>query len=70
MSAPNQGRQSPEPEQSKPEQIEKPTGSGSGKMDESSSKDEGKHDQTAGLEDNPEHPLAKASEEKTSKTVS
>lgn len=41
-------------------------------MDNSKDKDEGKsaEDQLSGLESNPEHPLQKSAEEKTSKTVS
>lgn len=42
------------------------------RMDNSKDKNEGKgaEDQLSGLSSNPEHPLQKAAEEKTSKTVS
>lgn len=41
-------------------------------MDNSKDKNEGKgsDDQLSGLESNPEHPLQKSAEEKTSKTMS
>jgi hypothetical protein len=67
MSAPNQGRQSPEPER----QTDAQTGATteSGKLDESSKKDEGKDDQTSNLSSNPTHPLEQAAKEKSSKTV-
>ena len=67
MSAPNPGRQSPEPETQSGSQINAPTDSG--KMDGSDKKDEGKEDQTSGLESNPTHPLEGAAKEKTSKTT-
>jgi hypothetical protein len=67
MSAPNAGRQSPEPEQQSGAQTGATTESG--QIDESSHKDEGKDDQTSGLESNPKHPLEEAAKEKTSKTV-
>jgi hypothetical protein len=65
MSAPNEGRQSPDPERQSGAQIGATTESG--KLDESSKKDEGKDDQTSGLSSNPKHPLEDAANEKTSK---
>lgn len=71
MSAPQQGRQSPEPEtQTDAQQQAHPGQPGSGKIDNSKGKNEGKDDQTSGLSSNPEHPLQKNAEESTSKTVS
>ncbi|ETN47092.1 uncharacterized protein HMPREF1541_01282 [Cyphellophora europaea CBS 101466] len=70
MSAPNAGRQSPEPEtQTGSQQQDIPTQPGSGKLDESKGKDEGKNDQVSGLSSNPKHPLADEAEKKTSKTT-
>ncbi|KAK5056060.1 hypothetical protein LTR84_012611 [Exophiala bonariae] len=70
MSAPNAGRQSPEPEnQSGSQQQAHPAQPGSGKIDNSKGKNEGKEDQTSGLSDNPTHPLAAHAEETTSKKV-
>jgi len=69
MSAPNAGRQSPDPEhQSGAQQGDIPT-QGSGKMDESKGKDEGKDDQTSNLSSNPTHILEEHAQAKTSKTV-
>ena len=67
MSAPNQGRQSPEPERQTSEQAGAFTESG--KLDESSKKDEGKDDQTGNLDSNPTHILEQEAKDKTSKTV-
>jgi len=67
MSAPNQGRQSPEPERQSGAQAGATTDSG--KVDESSKKDEGKDNQTSGLSSNPTHPLEQAAKDKTSKTT-
>ncbi|KAJ9499762.1 hypothetical protein LTR99_000393 [Exophiala xenobiotica] len=67
MSAPNQGRQSPEPETQTDAQQKQTPAQGSGKMDESKSKDEGKGEQTSGLSSNPTHILQEHSEETTSK---
>ncbi|KAJ9635997.1 uncharacterized protein PV06_01144 [Exophiala oligosperma] len=69
MSAPNAGRQSPDPErQTGAQQQEHPSQPGSGKIDESKAKNEGKDDQTSGLADNPKHILQEHSEATTSKT--
>ncbi len=68
MSAPNAGRQSPEPERQSGAQS-KDTPAGSGKMDEKKGEGEEKEDQTAGLSSNPTHPLEEEAEKKTSKTV-
>jgi hypothetical protein len=62
MSAPNQGRQSPEPEGQSGAQQQDPQA----KPDQGVERDSGKNE-LEGLASNPEHPLAKASEEKTSK---
>jgi hypothetical protein len=67
MSAPTQGRQSPDPERQSDAQAGATTESG--KLDESSKKNEGKEDQTSGLSSNPTHPLEEAAKEKTSKTT-
>jgi len=67
MSAPNQGRQSPDPEHQSGAQAGATTKSG--KIDESSKKDADKENQTSGLSSNPTHPLEQAAKEKTSKTV-
>jgi hypothetical protein len=67
MSAPNQGRQSPDPERQSGAQIGAITESG--KLDESSKKDEGKQDQSSGLSSNPTHPLEQVAKDKTSKTM-
>ncbi|KIX02358.1 uncharacterized protein Z518_08299 [Rhinocladiella mackenziei CBS 650.93] len=69
MSAPNQGRQSPDPErQTGAQQQAHPSQPGTGKMDNSQAKNKGKEDQTANLESNPVHILAASAEEKTSKS--
>jgi hypothetical protein len=67
MSAPNQGRQSPDPERQSDAQAGATTESG--KLDESSKKDEGKQDQASGLSSNPTHPLEQVAKDKTSKTM-
>jgi hypothetical protein len=67
MSAPNQGRQSPDPVHQSDAQAGATTESG--KIDESSKKDTGKENQTSGLSSNPTHPLEQAAKEKTSKTT-
>jgi hypothetical protein len=67
MSAPNQGRQSPDPERQSAAQTGATTASG--KIDESSKKDAGKENQTSGLSSNPAHPLEQAAKEKTSKSA-
>ncbi|KAJ9664561.1 hypothetical protein H2198_000212 [Neophaeococcomyces mojaviensis] len=70
MSAPNAGRQSPDPERQAPEQQSAHPGQpGSGKLDNSKQKDEGKEDQTAGLESNPKHILEDHAHTTTSKTT-
>jgi hypothetical protein len=63
MSAPNQGRQSPDPEHQSGAQQSTTLGSG----EHSATKDSNQKDTLAGLPSNPEHPLQKAAEEKTSK---
>jgi hypothetical protein len=70
MSAPQQGRNSPEPEDQTKTQIGAVVKSG--KMEESSKKDEGKSqdEQTRGLSSNPVHILEKNANDSTSKTVS
>jgi len=67
MSAPNQGRQSPDPERQSSAQAGATTESG--KIDESSKKDTGKENQTSGLSSNPTHPLEQAAKDKTAKAV-
>ncbi|KAI1618663.1 hypothetical protein EDD37DRAFT_647454 [Exophiala viscosa] len=70
MSAPNAGRQSPEPEtQTGAQQGDHPAQPGSGKIDESKGKDEGKDDQLSGLSSNPKHVLQEHSDASTSKTT-
>ena len=68
MSAPNAGRQSPDPELQSGAQG-KDTPAGSGKVDEKKGEGEKAGDQTSGLTSNPTHPLEQAAEEKTSKKV-
>ncbi len=69
MSAPNAGRQSPEPERQTDSQQAAPATNvneqGGAPADKNAK--EASEDQKSGLESNPTHPLAKASEEKTSK---
>ncbi|KIY00587.1 uncharacterized protein Z520_03250 [Fonsecaea multimorphosa CBS 102226] len=68
MSAPNAGRQSPDPErQTGAQQQDHPSQPGSGKLDNSQGKNEGKDDQTAGLTSNPTHILQEHAETKTAK---
>ncbi|KIW91830.1 uncharacterized protein Z519_07800 [Cladophialophora bantiana CBS 173.52] len=68
MSAPNQGRQSPDPErQTGAQQQDHPSQPGSGKLDNSQAKNEGKDDQTANLASNPKHVLHDHAETKTAK---
>jgi hypothetical protein len=70
MSAPNAGRQSPEPEQQDAKQQSAPTanpgkqGAGPEEGSQQASKD-----QLAGLESNPTGPLDQAAKDKTSKTM-
>ena len=69
MSAPNAGRQSPEPERQSGGQMQE-TPAGSGKVDEKKGEGEEVQDQTAGLSSNPTHPLAEEAEKKTSNQIS
>ncbi|KAK4938005.1 hypothetical protein LTR10_021494 [Elasticomyces elasticus] len=69
MSAPNAGRQSPEPERQTGAQQGDTPSQGSGKIDESKGKDEGKDDQLSGLSSNPKHVLQEHSDAATSKTT-
>ncbi|KIW08353.1 uncharacterized protein PV09_01269 [Verruconis gallopava] len=63
MSAPNQGRQSPDPERQTGAQQQDPPASGQfGKQSDDNNKEI-----LEGLKSNPEHPLEKFAEEKTSK---
>ncbi len=66
MSAPNAGRQSPDPERQSGSQG-KETPAGSGKVDEKKGEGRDAGDQTAGLSSNPTHPLEGEAEKKTSK---
>ncbi|KPI42706.1 uncharacterized protein AB675_2202 [Cyphellophora attinorum] len=69
MSAPNAGRQSPEPETQTGAQLgDHPAQPGSGKVDNSKDKNEGKEDQLAGLESNPKHILEDESKTKSGAT--
>jgi hypothetical protein len=70
MSAPQQGRNSPEPEDQTESQIG--TLAESGKMENSSQKNKGKsqEEQTSGLLSNPTHILEQNAIDSTSKTVS
>lgn len=63
MSAPNQGRQSPEPDRQTGAQLKDPQAKPN---EQGAEKDSGKG-ALDNLSSNPEHPLAKFSEEKTSK---
>ncbi|OAP59970.1 hypothetical protein AYL99_04972 [Fonsecaea erecta] len=68
MSAPNPGRQSPDPEhQTGAQQQDHPSQPGTGKLDNSKDKNEGKDDQTASLSSNPKHILQDHAETKTAK---
>lgn len=70
MSAPNQGRQSPDPERQDPKQQQEPSASDpneqipGGQKDAKTASDE----QKGGLESNPRHPLQGAVDDKFSKT--
>ena len=66
MSAPKQGRQSPDPETQAGHQATE-TPAGSGKIDEQKTDNKGQEEQTAGLTSNPTHPLQEEAEKKTSK---
>lgn len=65
MSAPNQGRQSPEPETQTDSQKGQQAQPNDQKADTSKASDP--KETLKGLESNPEHILAKSAEEKTSK---
>ena len=67
MSAPNQGRQSPDPERQAEEQVSAPE---SGKVDAAHpdhAKDASEETKHSGLSSNPGGPLEGAAQEKTSK---
>lgn len=66
MSAPKAGRQSPDPEQQHGQQKDPPASGLTGAGVSMDLKELNKK-QLGALPSNPEHPLAKASEEKTSK---
>lgn len=76
MSAPNAGRQSPDPERQSGAQVSDAS-AGSGKMEDQKTTatttqgEEGAEGEggVAGLESNPTHPLEAEAEAKTSKTV-
>ena len=69
MSAPNEGRQSPEPErQTESQQAAPPAQPRKADGSTASGNSEG-HNDTSKLASNPEHPLEKKAEEKTSKTM-
>jgi len=71
MSAPNQGRQSPDPENQTGAQQQDAPGSGKVDHDTESSDTKGKSNNALeGLESNPKGPLEDAAKEKISKTVS
>jgi len=65
MSAPNQGRQSPEPERQSGIQQQDPQANPN---DQGATKQHDPAETLKGLSSNPEHVLAKSAEEKTSKT--
>ena len=70
MSAPNAGRQSPDPERQSGAQQQDPVASKPNEQGGAPSLDHAKEasdDQKAALSSNPTHPLAKHSEETTSK---
>jgi len=70
MSAPNQGRQSPDPERQQGRQQQEPPALNPNDQGAAPSKDyakEASNNQLGDLESNPEHPLKKHAEEKTSK---
>lgn len=69
MSAPNEGRQSPQPErQSASQQAAPPAEPRKEDGSTASGNSEG-HNDASKLASNPEHPLEKEAEEKTSKTM-
>ncbi|EME41668.1 hypothetical protein DOTSEDRAFT_46600 [Dothistroma septosporum NZE10] len=69
MSAPNQGRQSPDPDQQKESQIRAPATDVNNQGQEASQgAAEASKDQLKNLGSNPGGPLDKAAEEKTAKT--
>ncbi|KAJ4313511.1 hypothetical protein N0V94_006897 [Neodidymelliopsis sp. IMI 364377] len=68
MSAPQQGRQSPEPERQSDAQTGAQAGNPNQQGGDSKTK-EASEDQKSGLSSNPTHPLEKHSEETTSKKV-
>lgn len=68
MSAPNQGRQSPDPERQSDAQAGQPA-SNVNKQGAEPKDGKSQEQQTSGLSSNPEHPLAKHAEETTSKKV-
>ncbi|KAF2644966.1 hypothetical protein P280DRAFT_184634 [Massarina eburnea CBS 473.64] len=69
MSAPNAGRQSPEPGRQSEGQAGATTTNinNQGGAPENKNAQEASNDQKAGLSSNPEHPLEKSAQEKTSK---
>ena len=67
MSAPNEGRQSPEPQRQSDSQQAMPAEPRKEDGSTASGNSEG-HNDTSKLASNPEHPLEKQAEEKTSKT--
>lgn len=71
MSAPNQGRQSPDPERQTGAQLQDPPAEGKVGAAPSATYAQDKSEEVKqhGLESNPAHPLEKAAEDKTSKTV-
>ncbi|KAK5128477.1 hypothetical protein LTR85_003145 [Meristemomyces frigidus] len=72
MSAPNAGRQSPEPERQSDKQIHEPPATDvndQGQAPSGSNEAEGGKDQLAGLSSNPKGPLEDAAAKKTEKTT-
>ena len=71
MSAPNQGRQSPEPENQSSKQGAAPTAGNPNQQgaEPQQGSQQASKDQLAGLESNPTGPLDQAAKDKTSKTV-
>lgn len=67
MSAPNPGRQSPDPERQTGAQQQAPPAGDVNKQGGDEGVSHKHEDQTAGLSSNPTHPLEKFAEEKTSK---
>ncbi|KAF2872040.1 hypothetical protein BDV95DRAFT_571268 [Massariosphaeria phaeospora] len=71
MSAPNAGRQSPEPEQQTNAQQAEPVGANPNKQGagpKQGNAQDASDDQKGALSSNPTHPLAKHAEDTTSKT--